>query len=85
MRTHTHTHTHTYASHLRTGTDFSQATKPRTDAPSKIEAFRNDVPFQPVNLPITEAFRKDVPSQPANLPITEAFRNDVLSQPANLP
>ena len=65
---HTHTPTHTHASHIRTRTDFSHATEPRTDTPSKIEASQSDGLLLPTNIPMIEVFRNQVPSQLANLP-----------------
>jgi len=55
MCTHTHTThlcTHTHATHMRTHMDFSHATKPRTDTPSKAGVFQNQVLFQPMNVPM---------------------------------
>jgi len=61
LTTHTRTHTHpthvcprshTNASRIRTRTNFSLATEPRTDVPSKIEASESNVSFQPANLPV---------------------------------
>ena len=54
-----HMHTHTHPTHMRTHTNFSDATEPRTDMSSKGKAFQNELPSQPMNRPNTRIEQPD--------------------------